>query len=157
MKNLKIYALFALLLMAGNMTMQAQDTIGYSTGLFAAKSGKAVTHLQDFDPEYSEWLYYDNGNYYTNVAYTPVDIPFSWAVAYPNPGKDVLNIRTGLRNARVEVYDMSGRLMHSQALTENVTAIDAGGWPSEAYFWKVYTGVSTGLTTLVETGKWIKE
>ena len=53
--------LLALLLMAGNMTMQAQDTIGYSTDLFAAKSGNAVTHLQDFDPEYSEWLYYDNG------------------------------------------------------------------------------------------------
>ena len=82
---------------------------------------------------------------------------FAVATAYPNPGKDVLNIRTGLKDARVEVYDMSGRLMHRQDITENVTGIDAGGWAAGAYVWKVYTGVSTGSTTLAETGKWIKE
>ena len=61
-------------------------------------------------------------------------------------------------NAHVEVYDMNGRLIHSQALTENVTAIDAGDWFEGVYVWKVYTtGVSTGSTTLAETGKWIKE
>ena len=82
------------------------------------------------------------------------------AVAYPNPGKDVLNIRTGLRDAWVEVYDMSGRLMHRQAITENVTAIDAGGWAEGVYAWKVFTsdvGSSTGSGTLVEKGKWVKE
>ena len=80
------------------------------------------------------------------------------AIAYPNPGKDVLNIRTGLRDAWMEVYDVNGRLVHRQDITENVTGIDAGGWVSGTYIWKVYTtGVSTGSTTLVETGKWIKE
>ena len=79
------------------------------------------------------------------------------AIAYPNPGKDVLNIRTGLKDARVEVYDINGRLVHSQALTDNVTGIEAGDWAEGVYVWKVYTGVSTGSTTLVETGKWIKE
>jgi hypothetical protein len=76
---------------------------------------------------------------------------------YPNPGKDVLNIRTALENARVEVYDLNGRLMHSQKITDNVTTIDAAAWPSGGYVWKVYAGVSTGSTTLAETGKWIKE
>jgi hypothetical protein len=87
------------------------------------------------------------------------------AIAYPNPGKDMLNIRTGLQNAHVEVYDMNGRLIHSQALTENVTAIDATEWAEGVYVWKVYVsdgGPSTGSgtassTTLAETGKWIKE
>ncbi len=79
------------------------------------------------------------------------------AVAYPNPGKDVLNIRTGLKDARVEVYDMNGRMIYGREITENVTGIDAGGWAAGAYVWKVYTGVSTGSTTPVETGKWIKE
>ena len=74
------------------------------------------------------------------------------AIAYPNPGKDVLNIRTGLQNSRVEVYDMNGRLIHSQALTENVTAIDAADWASGTYVWKVF---SNGKEA--ETGKWIKE
>ena len=82
------------------------------------------------------------------------------AIAYPNPGKDVLNIRTGLQDARVEVYDTNGRLVHSQALTENVTPIDATDWAEGVYVWKVYTsndGPSTGSATLAETGKWVKE
>ena len=79
------------------------------------------------------------------------------AIAYPNPGKDVLNIRTGLQKARVEVYDMSGRLMHRQDITENVTGIDAGGWAAGTYIWKVVVGTSTGSVTEAETGKWIKE
>lgn len=87
------------------------------------------------------------------------------AIAYPNPGKDVLNIRTGLQNAWAEVYDMNGRLIHSQALTENATAIDATDWTDGVYVWKVYVsdgGPSTGSgtassTTPMETGKWIKE
>lgn len=82
---------------------------------------------------------------------------FAVATAYPNPGGNTLNIRTALQNASVEVYDMNGRLIHSQALTENVTAIDATDWTEGVYVWKVYTGVSTGSTTLAETGKWIKE
>ena len=73
------------------------------------------------------------------------------AIAYPNPGKDVLNIRTGLQDARVEVYDMNGRLIHSQALTGHVTGIDAGEWAEGVYVWKV---IANGK--MVETGKWVK-
>ena len=82
---------------------------------------------------------------------------FAVATAYPNPGKDVLNIRTGLKDARVEVYDMSGRLMHRQDITGNVTGIDAGGWAAGTYIWKVVVGTSTGSVTEAETGKWIRE
>jgi hypothetical protein len=79
---------------------------------------------------------------------------------YPNPGNNTLNICTALQNACVEVYDMRGRLMHRQDITENVTGIDAGEWAAGSYVWRVYTldgGPSTGSGTLVETGKWIKE
>ena len=74
------------------------------------------------------------------------------AVAYPNPGGNTLNIRTGLQNARVEVYDMNGKLIHSQALTENVTGIDATDWAEGVYVWKVIVDGKE-----VESGKWIKE
>ena len=77
---------------------------------------------------------------------------FAVATAYPNPGKDVLNIRTGLQNAWVEVYDMNGRLVHRQEITENVTAINAETWPAGIYVWKM---ISDGKE--VENGKWIKE
>jgi hypothetical protein len=52
----------------------------------------------------------------------------------------------------VEVYDMSGRLMHRQDITENVTRIDAGGWAEGVYVWKVYVDGKE-----VENGKWVKE
>jgi hypothetical protein len=73
------------------------------------------------------------------------------AIAYPNPGKNVLNIRTALQNACVEVYDINGRIIHSQALTENVTAIDAVDWAEGVYVWKV---MADGKE--VESGKWVK-
>ena len=77
---------------------------------------------------------------------------FTMAMAYPNPGKDVLNIRTALENAHLEVYDLHGRLMHNQRITGNVTTIDAAAWPSGVYVWKV---IANGKEA--ESGKWIKE
>ena len=88
--------------------------------------------------------------------------------AYPNPGGNTFNIRTGLRDAWVEVYDLNGRLVHRQDITENVTAINTTDWSEGTYVWKVYAsdggpstlrGASgaTGSGTLAETGKWVKE
>ena len=71
---------------------------------------------------------------------------------YPNPGNNTFNICTTLQNACVEVYDMNGRLVHSQEITENVTSINAEGWPSGTYVWKV---MANGKEA--ESGKWIKE
>ncbi len=82
---------------------------------------------------------------------------FVVAVVYPNPGKDVLNIRTGLKDARVEVYDMNGRMIYRQEITENDTAINATNWTNGTYVWKVFVGTSTGSVTEAESGKWIKE
>lgn len=56
------------------------------------------------------------------------------AIAYPNPGHDKLNIRTALPDARVEVYDANGRLVHSQGITENVTSINAEAWSEGVMF-----------------------
>ena len=71
---------------------------------------------------------------------------------YPNPGNNTLNICTTLQNACVEVYDIKGRLVHNQEITENVTSINAEGWPSGAYLWKVVSG-----NMEAECGKWIKQ
>ena len=76
---------------------------------------------------------------------------------YPNPSGNTLNIRTALQNSCVEVYDLTGKLVCNQEITEYIASINAESWPSGVYVWKVYTGVSTGSTTLAETGKWVKE
>ena len=80
------------------------------------------------------------------------DAGFSLAVAYPNPGKDVLNIRTGLQNAHVEIYDLAGRLVYNQQIIDNITPIVTTSWPSGTYIWKV---IANGKEA--ESGKWIKE
>ena len=80
------------------------------------------------------------------------DAGFAVAVAYPNPGKGVLNIRTGLKDAWVEVYDLNGRLVHKQEITENVTVINTTDWSEGTYVWKVMLNGSEA-----ESGKWIKE
>ena len=69
---------------------------------------------------------------------------------YPNPGR-TLNIRTALENAKIEVYDLSGKLIYSQEIIDNITPITTTSWPSGTYIWKV---ISNGK--VAECGKWIK-
>ena len=73
-------------------------------------------------------------------------------IAYPNPGKDMLNIRTALQNAHVEIYDISGKLIHNQEIIDNITPIITTSWPSGTYIWKV---IANGKEA--ESGKWIKQ
>ena len=78
------------------------------------------------------------------------------AVAYPNPGGDVMNIRTGLRNAVLTVYDLQGRKIHEQEITDDVTSIDASNWQSGTYIWKLgMRNEELGMKE-VESGKWVK-
>ena len=80
------------------------------------------------------------------------DAGFALAIAYPNPGRDVLNIRTALQNAHVEIYDMSGKQIYNQEITSNITIINTSYWPSGTYFWKVISNNKEA-----ESGKWIKQ
>jgi hypothetical protein len=127
----------------------------WARAIVATRDGGAVlvSHSRNMD---------NHDQYWSSVTKFPAEAFFGIdeahdnglkvAIAYPNPGKDVLNIRTGLQNARVEVYDMNGRLLHSHALTGHVTAIDAEDWAEGVYVWKVITKGNE-----VESGKWVKE
>ena len=78
------------------------------------------------------------------------------AVAYPNPGGDVMNIRTGLRNAVLSVYDLQGRKIHEEEIIDDVTSIDASNWQSGTYVWKLgIRNEELGMKE-VESGKWVK-
>ena len=80
------------------------------------------------------------------------DMKTSITNVYPNTGKDMLNIRTALPNARIEIYDLSGKLIRNQEITDNITPITTTSWPSGTYIWKV---IANGKEA--ESGKWIKE
>ena len=67
-----------------------------------------------------------------------------------------MNIRTGLRNAVLSVYDINGRKIHEQEITDDVTSVDASGWKSGTYIWKLgIRNEELGMKE-VETGKWVK-
>ncbi|MBR5604084.1 MAG: T9SS type A sorting domain-containing protein, partial [Bacteroidales bacterium] len=67
------------------------------------------------------------------------------AVAYPNPGGDVMNIRTSLRDCTLQVYDMQGRLVHQQEITDDVTSVDTSSWSSGTYVWELGTENGSGI------------
>lgn len=107
------------------------------------------------------WIYDSEKNYHTLVkipaeAFLGIDEAHKYglhsAIAYPNPGNNILNIKTALQNAKAEVYDIQGKLVYRQDITENITTITTDEWNSGMYFWKVY---SNGKE--VETGKWMKQ
>ena len=98
------------------------------------------------------WLVLTKFNSYLNIEEAHAH-NLHLAVAYPNPGGDVMNIRTGLRNAVLSVYDIQGRKIHEQEITDDVTSVDASNWPSGTYIWELKT--ENGKLK-VEEGKWIK-
>ena len=73
------------------------------------------------------------------------------AFVYPNPGNNILNIQTDLSTPELYVYDIFGRIVHYQQLTEMSTLINTVSWPSGIYIWKV---ISNGKPA--ESGKWLK-
>ena len=58
---------------------------------------------------------------------------------YPNPGENILNIRTALPEGRIEVYDILGKVVYKQDITEEVTKIPTEGWAKGMYLWRVYS------------------
>lgn len=76
--------------------------------------------------------------------------------AFPNPGINILKLTTASKKGCVEVFDMNGRQVCCQQITEDVTTIKTDTWPAGIYIWKVVSDNSSSLT-VTETGKWIKK
>ncbi|MBE6336662.1 MAG: T9SS type A sorting domain-containing protein, partial [Lentimicrobiaceae bacterium] len=121
--------------------------VGHANSLNGDKSWNFVTKFpaSAFDPDNIEEAHAHN---------------LHLAVAYPNPGGDVMNIRTGLRNATLQVYDMQGRKIHKQEITDDVTSVDASNWQRGTYVWELGTGNGNGNrngSRILESGKWVKD
>lgn len=104
--------------------------------------------------DYRNADYWSEFTNFIEVDFESVDEYYSFAIAeaYPNPGLNTLNILSTTPNAQVEVYDMTGRLIHCQTVSEGTATINAALWPSGVYAWRV---VSENKEKSM--GKWIKE
>ena len=78
--------------------------------------------------------------------------PVALATAFPNPGHDNLNIKTDLQSAEIMVFDVLGRMLCNQSISENIININTSSWPSGMYLWRL---VSDDM--VIKTGKWVKE
>ena len=92
-----------------------------------------------------------------NGLITGIDHPHeardSKVLIFPNPGNDIMNIQLENKphNARLGVYDISGRLVVSTELTESATQINMAGFPAGVYIYRI-----TNEKALNEKGKWLK-
>ena len=106
MKATRIYTLLALLLMAGGVTMQGQKQCNTDrpTSLFACqKAPDAIPFKQPTVVSVQDaWLHYGSEVYGSNLAYSPQEIPFSWAVSFP---PSVLQSYDGFTLTRVAIYE----------------------------------------------------
>lgn len=82
----------------------------------------------------------------------PGPIKFYDALIYPNPGNDFLNIRTTIKNAWFELYDIKGNLLISQAINNHITTINTEHLPTEMYIYSIQN-----IRGKVQSGKWIKK
>lgn len=73
------------------------------------------------------------------------------AIVYPNPGRELLHIRTTLYNSTFLLYDQNGKHVISKQITENISTINVSMLPLGAYVWHLIDGSS-----IIERGKWIK-
>ena len=87
---------------------------------------------------------------YTHINSTPESYTSNQANIFPNPGTDQFTIQTDTPIEEVAVYDLTGRRIFSQSISENTICIKTESWPAGVYLWKAYNSSSA------RCGKWVK-
>lgn len=79
-------------------------------------------------------------------------IPIKNAIALPNPGRDYLELHTGLYPSTLQLFNLKGNLILEEAIDSESTRINTQALPSGTYIWSL---IKEG--ELVESDKWVKE
>ncbi|MBP9849776.1 MAG: VCBS repeat-containing protein [Flavobacterium sp.] len=70
---------------------------------------------------------------------------------YPNPTQNEINIElNSVSNARLEVFDINGRLLQKQSLNTSQSKLDINQFPSGMYLFKVTSNEGTATTKVVK-------
>jgi len=80
------------------------------------------------------------------------DIKIKDAIVYPNPGGNILNLRTALKNTTFSLYNQQGHIVAQQKIKFNINKISTSWLPPGLYIWTLEKD-----SKLIETGKWIKQ
>ncbi len=79
-------------------------------------------------------------------------IPIKDAIVYPNPGNKQLNVRTALKNCTFYLYNIKGKQVQNNTLSNRITTFDTDDLKQGIY---IYSIIQNGK--VVDTGKWIKQ
>ena len=78
-------------------------------------------------------------------------IPVHSALVYPNPGTGTMNIRTTEKGSVLKLYNLSGKQMLQQKISDLITQVDCNNLTNGVYVWKLYKN-----NREIDHGKWIK-
>jgi hypothetical protein len=80
------------------------------------------------------------------------EIPIKNAIITPNPGKDYMQLHTGIYPAQLQIFNINGQLVLEEVIQKNVTTIQTQSLSSGTFVWQL---LKDGK--VVETDKWVKE
>lgn len=69
---------------------------------------------------------------------------------YPNPTKSILTVSSKSNITKIEVYDLSGRLITSKNENSDTTSLNIDSFPNGMYFFKVLTTTGTSIKKVLK-------
>ena len=92
----------------------------------------------------------DSNGLITGIS-NPPDADAKKNSVYPNPGSEILNIETSLKQGTLCLYDLSGRLVLTTEVDAGKNSINTQNVKPGLYIFKIYEN------SMIKTwGKWIK-
>ncbi len=79
-------------------------------------------------------------------------IPIKNAVVMPNPGRDYLQLHTGIYPSKLLLFNISGKQVLEKEINSEISHIETTHLPSGTYIWQVENS-----QRIIENGKWIKK
>ena len=135
-----------------NLSFSAGSNTGYIS--FKIKTKPTLVVGDTFSNQVNIYFDYNNpivtNNYVTTIQTLGInqnDLKGTIAI-YPNPVKDILEFKTIENVSKVEIYDISGRILISNSISEN--KIDLSYLKSGNYILKLYTEKGVMNTKIVK-------
>ena len=81
-------------------------------------------------------------------------MPVHSVIVYPNPGKDMVYIRSGpqVNGALLQLFDSNGKPVAEQRIDATLLQLPVQNLPKGVYPWRILKD-----NKLVDSGKWVKE
>ena len=121
-------------------------------GGFLFLSSRYDSETQDHERDIHVLKVDADGNMPTNIENADVEV--TELIIYPNPGTNLLQIRTAVQQLGgvFYIYDITGKQIMQQYINTSISQINTSNLPGGTYIYKYINN-----NKLIETGKWVKK